>query len=82
MGKRIPEPLFFYRAKEGSMIHTLQPHLSAMFARIVLRITQGLRPLCAGGAERFAAAQLPPPKPSSPGEDGRRRHSRWRNFSA
>jgi predicted O-linked N-acetylglucosamine transferase (SPINDLY family)/glycosyltransferase involved in cell wall biosynthesis len=70
VGKRIPESLFFYRAKEGSMIHTLQPHLSAMFARIVLNHPGLYGPDYVRVAqERFAAAQLPPPKPSSPGEE-------------
>ena len=69
-GQRIPEPLFYYRAKEVSMIHTLQPHLPVMFARIILN-----HPSLYGAEavrlaqKRFDAAQLPPPKVSSPGEE-------------
>jgi predicted O-linked N-acetylglucosamine transferase (SPINDLY family)/glycosyltransferase involved in cell wall biosynthesis len=70
IGQRISEPLFFYRAKDVSMIHTLQPHLPAMFARIILN-----HPKLYGAEavrlaqKKFDAAQLPPPKASSPGEE-------------
>lgn len=73
IGQRIAEPLFFYRAKEVSMIHTLQPHLPAMFARIILN-----HPKLYGAEavklaqQRFDAAQLPPPKASSVGEEWQR----------
>lgn len=68
VGKRIPEPLFFYRAKEGSMIHTLQPHLPAMFARIILNHPKLYGPEAVKLAQqKFDAAQLPPPKPTSAG---------------
>ncbi len=70
VGQRIPEPLFFYRAKEGSMIHTLQPHLPAMFARIILNHPKLYGPEAVKLAQRkFDAAQLPPPKPSSAGTE-------------
>src|SRR5581483_8575389 len=68
VGRRIPEVLFFYRAKAGSMIHTLQPHLKAMFARIVLNHPAIYGAAAVQQAEKvMAAAQLPPPKPSSQG---------------
>lgn len=69
-GQRIPEPLFFYRAKEGSMIHTLQPHLQAMFARIILNHPTLYGAEAVRGAQkRFDDAKLPPPKPSSAGTE-------------
>ena len=67
-GKRIAEPLFFYRAKAGSMIHTVQPHVRTMFARIVLNHSDIYNTDLIGNARKsFAAANLPAPKPSSPG---------------
>jgi len=70
VGQRIPEPLFFYRAKEGSMIHTLQPHLQAMFARIILNHPTLYGAEAVRSAQkRFDDAQLPPPKPSSAGTE-------------
>jgi|GEM_PF-786031 len=36
VGQRIPEVLFYYRMKPGSMIQTVRPHLLEMFAQIVL----------------------------------------------
>jgi predicted O-linked N-acetylglucosamine transferase (SPINDLY family)/glycosyltransferase involved in cell wall biosynthesis len=73
VGQRIPESLLFYRAKDVSMIHALQPHLPAMFARIILN-----HPKLYGAEavrlaqKRFDAAQLPPPKPTSAGEEWQR----------
>ncbi len=70
VGRRIPEALFFYRAKSGSMIHTLQPHLPAMFARIILNHPKLYGPDAVRLAQqRFDAAALPPPKASSAGEE-------------
>lgn len=69
-GQRIPEPLFFYRAKDQSMIHTLQPHLKAMFARIILNHPKLYNPEAVQSAQKiFDAANLPPAKPSSPGTE-------------
>ena len=70
VGQRIPEPLFFYRAKEGSMIHTLQPHIQAMFARIVLNHPKLYGAEAVRSAQqRFDGANLPPAKPSSAGTE-------------
>ena len=67
-GKRIPEPLFFYRAKAGSMIHTVQPHVRTMFARIVLNHSDIYNTdLTENALKSFAAANLPAPKPISRG---------------
>jgi glycosyltransferase involved in cell wall biosynthesis/predicted SAM-dependent methyltransferase len=67
-GKRIPEPLFFYRAKAGSMIHTVQPHVRTMFARIVLNHADIYNAaLVENAREVFATARLPEPKASSAG---------------
>jgi glycosyltransferase involved in cell wall biosynthesis/predicted O-linked N-acetylglucosamine transferase (SPINDLY family) len=69
-GRRIPEPLFFYRAKRGSMIHTAQPHVRAMFARIVLNHSDIYNASLVESAHKtLAAADVPPPKPSSPGTE-------------
>ncbi len=67
-GKRIPEPLFFYRAKPGSMIHTVQPHVRTMFARIVLNHSDIYNAALVENARKtFEAANLSSPKPAAPG---------------
>lgn len=69
-GQRIPEPLFFYRAKDQSMIHTLQPHLKAMFARIILNHPKLYNPEAVQSAQKiFDAANLPAAKPGSLGTE-------------
>jgi predicted O-linked N-acetylglucosamine transferase (SPINDLY family)/glycosyltransferase involved in cell wall biosynthesis len=69
-GQRIAEPLFFYRAKDQSMIHTLQPHLKAMFARIILNHSKLYNPEAVESAQKiFDAANLPPAKPGSLGTE-------------
>ena len=73
IGQRISEPLFFYRAKDVSMIHTLQPHLTAMFARIILNHPKLYGAEAVRSAQkRFDAARLPPPKLSSAGKEWQR----------
>lgn len=67
-GQRIPEVLFYYRSKTGSMIETVQPNVKTMIARIV----QNHPGLYSAGqlaaANRVTAeANLPAPKPSSVG---------------
>ena len=70
VGKRIPEPLFFYRAKDNSMIHTLQPHLQVMCARIILNHPKLYNAETVKAAQQlFESANLPPPKPSSLGTE-------------
>jgi len=69
-GRRIPEPLFFYRAKEGGRNEGALPDLPAMFARIVLNHPKLYQPEAVQAARRtFEAAGLPPPKPTSPGRE-------------
>ena len=69
-GRRIPEPLFFYRAKDRSMIHTLQPHLPAMFARIILNHPRLYNADAVRNAQKlFDSARLPLPKETSAGTE-------------
>lgn len=82
-GRRIPEPLFFYRAKNGSMIQTLRPHLQAMFARIILNHPSLYSEALVEKAKKtFEAANLPPPKPSSPGVEWSASPGRGDDFAA
>ena len=68
IGQRIPEPLFFYRVKRGSMIQTLRPHAKTMFARIVLNHPALYNAETTEAARKLvSAANLPGPKPSSRG---------------
>ena len=69
-GQRIPEPLFFYRAKAEGRNQAVLPHLPAMFARIILNHPKVYGAEAVRLAQKkFEAAQLPPPKASSPGEE-------------
>ncbi|MGC4072510.1 MAG: glycosyltransferase [Nibricoccus sp.] len=69
-GKRIPEPLFFHRAKPGSTGHAAHPHLREIFARIVLNHPDIYNTdLAANAGKVVAGAKFPPAKPSSAGTE-------------
>ena len=68
VGKRIPEPLFHYRAKVGSMIEQVQPFVKVMFAQIVANHPDVYDAASvAAAAKTIAGANLPGPKKSSCG---------------
>jgi predicted O-linked N-acetylglucosamine transferase (SPINDLY family) len=80
-GKRIPEPLFFYRSKPGSRNHTVQPHLRTMFSRIVLNHVDIYdHELVENARKTFAAANLAEPKPSYPGVEWLKSEKNLANF--
>ena len=80
-GKRIPEPLFFYRSKPGSRNHTVQPHLRTMFSRIVLNHADIYnRELVENARKTFTAANLAEPKPSYPGVEWLKSENPLSNF--
>lgn len=69
-GQRIPEPLFFYRAKAEGRNQAVLPHLPVMFARIILNHPKLYRAADVQAArERFDAAGLPLPPKVSPGKE-------------
>lgn len=69
-GQRIPEPLFFYRAKYGGRNQAVLPDLPVMFARIILNHPKLYQAEDVQAArKRFEAAGLPSPKPISLGQE-------------
>ncbi|MFA6176262.1 MAG: glycosyltransferase, partial [Phycisphaerae bacterium] len=70
VGQRIPEALFYYRAKDQSMITEVQPFVPVMFARIILNHPKlYAQELVEKAKVLFDSANLPPPKPSSLGRE-------------
>ncbi|MFA6175946.1 MAG: glycosyltransferase, partial [Phycisphaerae bacterium] len=70
VGQRIPEALFYYRAKGKSMITEVQPFVPVMFARIILNHPKlYAQELVEKAKIIFDSANLPPPKPSSLGRE-------------